>query len=354
MKKSLIYILGLVLILGLSAQGKIYSFDYQKMVVLPTDPELFIINKIGDVEIKGAPVSRMTIDAVKHVRAADQDEAEVVAEHIEIKVSQSGRKLTVRTNFRKLKGSSDSFWSRLFGSGEDSFGSVDFVITVPQNCRVNVDNLSGSITVSGVHAPVNVTGTDEEIRLDDIHADAVINSMSSDINLTGITGRVDITTGGSNIEFNSITGAIDIHSTSGLKKGSYISGPVTISQTSGAVEVTYLIGDLQLRSTSGNVSVEQEEGAVSIQTHTGDVDIKTELNSSRDYYVETSTGSINFSVPETSSGNIRIETTSGEINTKLPISINSVSQNKMSGSFGSGGPNITLITETGDIIVEEF
>jgi len=337
MKKSLIYILGLVLILGLSAQGKIYSFDYQKMVVLPTDPELFIINKIGDVEIKGAPVSRMTIDAVKHVRAADQDEAEVVAEHIEIKVSQSGRKLTVRTNFRKLKGSSDSFWSRLFGSGEDSFGSVDFVITVPQNCRVNVDNLSGSITVSGVHAPVNVTGTDEEIRLDDIHADAVINSMSSDINLTGITGRVDITTGGSNIEFNSITGAIDIHSTSGLKKGS-----------------TYLIGDLQLRSTSGNVSVEQEEGAVSIQTHTGDVDIKTELNSSRDYYVETSTGSINFSVPETSSGNIRIETTSGEINTKLPISINSVSQNKMSGSFGSGGPNITLITETGDIIVEEF
>jgi len=354
MKNCLIYILGIMLLTVVSAGGKTFSFEYQKIVELSENPELTIINPAGDIKMIGAPVNKMTVNAVKKVRAADRDEAEVVAEHIEIKVSQSGHKYSIKTNFLKYKSGSESFWNKLFGSGEDSFGSVDFVITVPQKCRLDIDNSSGSITVSNMAADVSATGTSDEIQLEDIYGDLVLNSMTGNIFLKNITGRVDITTGGSDIEFYSITGAVDIHSTSGIKKGANISGPVSISQTSGAVDVQYLTGNMRLRSTSGKVTVEQEEGALNIQTHTGDVEIKTELCSDRDFYIETSTGSIIFSVPETSSGNVRIETTSGEIITKLPISINSISQNKMTGSFGGGGPSLTLITETGDITVQEY
>ncbi|PKK84240.1 MAG: hypothetical protein CVT49_04540 [candidate division Zixibacteria bacterium HGW-Zixibacteria-1] len=354
MKRILPYLLGLVLFFGIDAAGKTFSFEYQKIVEVPEKPELIINNSAGDIKITGAPVETITINAIKHVRAAEQDEAEEVAEHIEIKVTQDRGKISIKTNFLKLKSRSESFWSKLFGSGEDSFGSVDFDITVPQRCKLSVDNSSGTIAISGVSGDVTATGVSDKMTLQDIYGDLVLNMMTGDVTLTSITGRADITTGGSNIDFTSITGAVDIHSTSGIKKGLYISGPVTISQTSGAVDIAYLNGDLQLRSTSGKVTVGQEEGTISIQTHTGDVEIKTELFSDKDFYVSTTTGSIIFSLPETTSGKVRIETSSGQIITKLPVSIESVTQNKLTGSFGSGGPQITLITESGDITVTEY
>jgi len=354
MRKYLLFIFAVILLTGTNAGGKTFSFEYQKIVEMPENPELTVINTVGKIEIKGAPVEKMTVSAVKHVRATDQEEAEEVAEHIEIKVGQSGQKFSIKTNFMRYKNGSESFWNKLFGSGEDSFGAVDFVITVPHKCRLDIDNGGGTITISGIYDEVIAAGTSDNLSLTDIRGDLMLNSMTGDIFLNNIVGRSDITTGASNIEFHSITGAVDIHSTSGIKKGSHIMGPISISQTSGAVDVQYLTGDLKLRSTSGNISVQQEEGAVNIETHTGDVDIKTELFTDRDFYIETSTGSIDFKVPETSSGFIRIETTSGEINTKLAISIDSISQNRMTGSFGNGGPQITLRTENGDITVREF
>ena len=354
MKRFLPYLFAIITLFYLDAAGKTFSFEYQKMVDAPAKPELIVYNQAGSIRIVGAPVETMTISAVKNIRAADQDEAEEVAEHIEIKVTQSGNKISIKTNYLKLKSRSESFWSRLFGSGEDSFGSVDFEITVPQRCGLNVDNPSGVITISGVYGNIAATGVSDKMTLEDINGDLILNSMTGDISLTNITGRADMTTGGSNIEFSAITGAVEIHSTSGIKKGVNISGPVTISQTSGAVDIKYLTGNLMLRSTSGNVNVEQEEGTISIETHTGNVEIKTELFSDRDFYVSTSTGSIIFSVPETSSGKVRIETGSGQIITKLPVSIESVTRNKLTGSFGNGGPQITLMTESGDITVMEF
>ncbi|UCD95106.1 MAG: DUF4097 family beta strand repeat protein [Candidatus Zixiibacteriota bacterium] len=349
-----LYPLIILMVLAPQASGGSYSFEYQKNIDVPEKSELIIINTSGRIEIKGTPDQVISISALKNVRAADPEEAEEVAEHIEIKVSQSGRRVTVKTRYLKMSGRSRSFWQKLFGSGPDVFGSVDFTITVPQQCAIDVDNTAGDILISGVAGRVQASGTSGSVVMEEIEGDVFLSSISGDIHILNTNGQIDIGAAGSNIELNSVVGSVDIRSTSGDKKGEYISGPVTISQSSGLVDLRYLTGDLRVKSTSGMVYVEQEEGAVDIATHSGKVSVKTELFSDREYFVETTTGSITFLVPETSSGYVRMETVTGEINTELPLSVSSFSRNKLVGSFGGGDSKITLLTSSGDITLGEY
>ena len=84
---------------------------------------------------------------------------------------------------------------------------------------------------------------------------------------------------------------------------------------------------------------------------TGDVYIRTELDSPRDYFVHSSSGNIRFSIPEMSSGQLHIESDAGDIQTDVPISIESVSNYKVVGEFGRGGPSINISSSTGDVYV---
>jgi putative adhesin len=336
------------------AYGDSYEFQYYKTVTIEDDPELTIYNSIGHVTVLGSPTDGVTIEAVKIIRAGDSDEAERLAEFVEIKPKKNGRRLTVETMIHDVEDQSRSFWQKLFGSGRDMFGSVDFVITVPLGCKVFVENRSGNIEVSGVTEAVTIVGGSGNITLASINAAVSIESISGKIEMSEIKGDVSIASGGADIEMTSVTGIIDIRSASGTTVGTYIDGPVKISKTSGHVKIKELNGDIRIKSTSGNIDIVQLDGAIDIQTNAGNVKVSTELFSERGYFVETAVGEIVFRVPETSSGTVNLETLSGSINTELPLTIRTFSKSKLMGDFGGRGPKISLISESGDITLEQY
>ena len=90
--KALCPLIFLMLLVPPAMAGS-YSFEYQKNIDVPEKPELIIINTSGRIEIKGSPDQAISISAIKNVRAADPEEAEEVAEHVEIKVNQSDRRV---------------------------------------------------------------------------------------------------------------------------------------------------------------------------------------------------------------------------------------------------------------------
>jgi len=338
----------------ISVSADSYRFDYQKNIDISDKAELVVINPVGKIEIRGDQSPMISISAVKNVRAADQAEAEKMAELIEIKVNKSGGKVTIKTDYLKRTDRSKSFWEKLFGGGSDSFGSVDFLITVPHQCRIDAKNTSGDISVTDVVGNIIILGTSGNQRLENIEGDVNLSAISGGISLYGIKGQIEVETASSDMEMGSIIGRIDIHSTSGSKKGDDISGMVTIAQTSGTVTLNRLNGDLRIKSTSGDIAIGQEEGSINILSHSGRVEIGTELVSDRDYYVETTTGDILFKVPEVSSGSVRLETISGEISAEIPMSVKASSDKKLTGSFGKGGPLIALITSSGDVRLEQY
>jgi len=347
-------ILAVSLITSSGSFAKSYHFDYQKNIDVSGEIELLISNTSGLIEVTGEPVERVTINATKHVRATDLDEAEEVADHIEIKVEKRGDRIIIETHYLKMVGRADSFWEKLLGAGPDSYGSVDYHVIVPSNFEVDIENVSGDVYLSKLYGDMMVSGSSGDFNLNDIEGRVDIETASGDIELTDIKGDVDISATSADISINSIVGAVDIRSTSGNITGGYVMGPFSISQTSGDSKLTDISGDVRIKSTSGDIEIGQESGCVEISTSSGDVKVKTELDSSRDFFVETSSGRVEFMVPETSSGFVRLETSSGSINTDLPVSINQFSRSKITGSFGEGGPRIYLLTTSGDIRIGNF
>lgn len=303
----------------IASEAEEFEFDFQK--VLPAGPEtrLELSFAGGDLTLTSGEQDRIVIEATKRVKGVTRQEAEEIADHIEIKVRQDGNELTVATNYLFMRERSESFWQKALGlGGTDSFGRVDWNVQVPDGCGIAIHNSNGKITVGHVRS-------DLEIR-----------SSAAEIQLTGIEGRVNV------------------ESTSGSTVGELLFGPVTVRQAQGMIDLQFVEGDIRIKSSSADINVLQDMGSLDLTTSTGNVTLQTNLDSSKDYFVETESGNISLSIPETSSGNIRIESQTGDIKTEVPIAIKSMSRKQVEGVFGFGGVTVNLVSISGDVTVAQF
>ncbi len=292
---------GFVILAGaLPASAEEFTFDYQKIIKTDQPIDLKLVMASGKLTVSGGESDRLIIEAVKRIRATGLDEAEEVANHIEIKVQQTGDLVEITTNYLKLSNRSRSFWSKVLGAGADSYGDVDFHITVP------------------------------------------------DINLFKVKSTA------AEIELSNIEARIDVENASGSTRGEFLFGPVTVRQPSGDIELKWVEGDIRISSNSSRITVKQVVGSIDVMSQTGDVRIQTELDSPKDFFVETTTGRITFEVPESSSGILSIDTRSGNVSSQVPVTILSRTRTRLVGEFGSGGPKITLSSSTGDVEVRGF
>ena len=299
--------------------AKDFRFDFQR--VLDTGPEAVLeLNYVsGNLTVVSSEDQRIVIEAVKRVDAVSMDEAQLIADHIEISVKQDNNRVSVATNYLRMRNRSASFWQKILGAGgTDSFGEVDWTIRVPRGCRLSVVNTSGNIDISHIF------------------------------------GDLDIRTSAAEIDLNSIEGVMNIENASGVTRGELLFGPVTLRQAQGKIDLRFVEGDIKIKSSAADISVRQERGALDLTTATGNVSIETYLDSSRDYFVETESGNISLSIPETSSGNLRIESQTGDIRTDIPIAINSMSHKQVDGTFGLGGVSVHLMSISGDVTVAQF
>ncbi len=309
-----------LLFLGLNPlQAKDFKFDFQRILDTGPEAELDLSYVSGDLRIISSDDERIVIEAVKRVNAASMDEAELVADHIEIKIKHEDNKVSVATNYLRMRNRSASFWKKVLGvGGTDSYGEVDWTVHVPQGCLITVINTSGKMDISH------------------------------------ILGNLDIRTSSAEIDLNSIEGQINIENASGTTRGELLFGPVVLRQAQGKVDLRFVEGDIRIKSSAADISVRQDRGSFDLTTATGNVSIETYLDSSRDYYVETESGNISLSIPETSSGNLRIESQTGDIKSDIPIAINSMSHKQIDGTFGLGGVSVHLTSISGDVTVAQF
>ncbi len=303
----------------LETQAKDFYYDYQRMVPTGYEAELEIEYISGDLTVTTYDGDQVIIDARKRVNAVNMDEAALVADHIEIKVEHQKKKVRVTTNYLRMRNRSQSFWSKVLGTGgENSYGDVTWNIQVPVGCQVKIVNTSGTVSIS------NVIG------------DVDIRTSAGEINLTSIEGR------------------INVDNSSGTTFGELLFGPVTVAQAQGTIDLQFVEGDIKIKSSTANINVRQDRGSIDLVTSAGKVDIQTTLASDHEYFIETESGDISLSIPETSSGDIRIESQAGEIKTEIPIAIKSMTRKQVEGSFGFGGVKINLTSISGDVTVAQF
>ncbi len=349
MMKKILYPFILLNLLSPVSHAKKYKFQYQKTIEVGRLAELDVFNQSGDVSITGIDSDNINISAVKFIAAENQEEAEKLGEYLEIKASRDANRITIRTEHHRTSDKQTSLIKKLLSREDKLYGSINYDIKVPYECRIDLENFEGNVKIDGINADMDITVTSGDLDLQNISGDIEIESTSGKIGISKAKGDILISSAASEVTLKETSGTVDITSSSGDKIGEELSGPVTIMQSSGRIDLNKLSGNVRIKSSSGNINIEQIQGAINVLANSGDINISTELNSSDDYFIETEDGNILFEVPADASGRVKLESNTGEIITDMPLSIDTFSRSKISGSFGQNGPQITLITSSGDI-----
>lgn len=302
-----------------SVEAKEYTFDYHRVVKPDGEISLDLTYLEGDLTVVGNDFGELVVEATKKVHAVSMDEAEVIQGYIEIRFREDGDKVVVTANYLKMRDRGKSFWKKLLGDGgSDSFGEIDWKISVPDDCNVIVTNTRGDMNIGH------------------IRGDVAIRSSAADLVLSSIEGDVHIENG------------------SGSTVGDLLFGNVEVRQPQGTIDLQWIEGDVRIKSSSAGIKVGQERGSIDLTTSTGSVKIRTSLDSSREFFVETESGDINLTIPESASGRLDIWSESGEIKTEMPVTIESMTRKQVVGEFGFGGVRVSLNSISGDVTVAMF
>ena len=338
MRRLLQYYLGsilLVLCLVGTAQADRFTYDYQRIIDLDYRPALEMRLGPGTVTIQGSAENRIVINAVKTVRATDAREAEEVAAHIEIRVRQEDKAVRLETNYLRMVEYSPSFWEKVLGTGEDSYGQVDFVLQVPTGSDIHLEGVPSSIIISDLNGNLTVSSS----------------APTAVVKISNLIGGVTVKTRQADLDLSNVEGTVDIDNVVGNTTVEYLNGPITVSQPEGRINLKWVEGDIRLKSRSSVVNVVQVRGAIDLVTRTSEVNVQTELDSRNDYFLETESGQITFSIPESASADLQLETESGRITTDVPVAIESMSRNRLVGKCGRGGVTVNLTSRSGDLVV---
>ncbi len=135
------------------------------------------------------------------------------------------------------------------------------MLTVPAQTRVEVSNLSGSISIDGLgNSPCTLETLSGDVELKNIMGALKVNTTSGDINGVMLGGDVYAHSVSGNITMKDIQGGCHLSSVSGNVRVSSALNGVGLSTTSGNISLADVMGIAEVRSVSGEIAVTRLKG----------------------------------------------------------------------------------------------
>ncbi len=237
---------------------------------------LVIKNGAGRVAIRQGEEGMIGVAATKRASGIG-----ITPENMQVRYEQYGDALNITTNVA---------WN-LFQFG---MRSVDFEITVPANCDVQLENGSGRVAVQGTNGDVRVRTGSGSIEARDIEGQIAMKTGSGHIEGSNLTGRIELRTGSSHIEVQNLQGQIDLHTGSSRIEGINLRGQVKARTGSGRIEMrqSALTGYSLLKTGSSSIEF---DGTLDPQSstgmHAGSGAIRVSLPASSAFRLDAKTGS---------------------------------------------------------------
>lgn len=357
-----------------------YERTVQRQAPLAPGSTVVAQTSSGSITITGADVTDCNVVAQIRVQAPTEEEAQEIAEQVEIKLEPVGQTLTVRAEKPPKKRKRSI--------------SISYDINVPKQTNIDCTSSYGAIKLSDIDGNVKGKTSSGSISAEDIQGSAQLDtsygpvtcrnitgdniqlkSSSSAIRAETIVGSVNLKTSYGSITCDDISGGdIKLRTSSGKIKLSKASGKDYDLHTSyGSINVDELTGDsIKLHSSSGGIYVTEASAEtadistsygrincrgltttdLTAKSGSGNIDIAcsdstpAEITAS----VVTSYGSIDFETPPDFTGQVDLATSYGSIRTDLPITITGeISKKKLTGAIGQGNGKLYLKTSSGSV-----
>jgi DUF4097 and DUF4098 domain-containing protein YvlB len=341
---------------------------------------LDVVTQSGSIAITGADTNECRVTAKIVAYAPTEEEAQELAEQVEITLDASGDTLKVRADQPHLKNNRSI--------------AVSYEITAPRRlnvlCHSDYGSLSatslqgalkgktssGSIKAEQIEGPLDLDTSYGSIDCKSIAGPTtLLRSSSGSITATDLKGEAKFVTSYGNITCETFSGtSLDLKTDSGKIAISNASFRNCLANTAyGSVVCDHLKGDsIKLRSSSGSLDLAVIDAPTldvstsygNIKAHeittakllansgSGSINIVCTPATGADLTAEvkSSYGGIDFTAPAGFSGQVDLRTDYGSIHTALPITVSGdITKTKVTGKIGEGNGLLRLQTGSGSI-----
>ena len=165
--------------------GDSYSDSVDQRFTFKGTPRLRVRNVSGETSITAAGAAgEIRVVARKRVSAGSEDRAKRLLQNLEVRMEQSGDTLHIEPHlYEQERGWLDLFRGKRF--------RVDFEITVPAECAIDAQTVSGEISVEGVRGPLEVQSVSGDVRLEDVQGPMRLKSVSGDVDCRRYVGHLE-------------------------------------------------------------------------------------------------------------------------------------------------------------------
>ncbi len=277
------------------------------------------------------------------------------------KIDESAEKLEIKEDF---KGNCN--------------GESDWIISVPENTKVEFNSASGDFIIGGISKNVSGNTASGNLKLDEITGEIDLNSASGDVILSKIKGTIKLNTVSGNVLLESLAAKSKITTASGDVIVKNSSEEITISVASGNVKIESSKSKINVNSASGDIILSAISGSLDLNTASGNIqasDIEimdmSSLNAaSGDIMVKLTQSPESDMTLSTASGNIGLDYNGNEVkgyfeftarvdkgkivspikfDKQEVVEIDGKKHDKKSFTKGSSSPKITLKTSSGTV-----
>jgi hypothetical protein len=271
--------------------GDSYSETIEERFTFKQTPKLRVRNVSGETSITAAGAAgEIKVVARKRVSASSEDRAKRLLKNLEVRMEKRGDELFVEPHlYEQERGWLDLFRGKRF--------RVDFDITVPSECAVDAQTVSGELSVEGIRGPLEIQTVSGDVRLEDVQGPMRLKSVSGDVDCRRYVGHLE---------------------------GNTVSGDVTIAAT-------------RLRSSQ-------------LHTVSGDVQVEGRLDPRKEHRFKTISGDVELDLAEPDS-TIEYRTASGDVECELPARIVRHGRKEYSVVIGGGHGHVGVKTVSGDLTV---
>ena len=137
---------------------------------------------------------------------------------------------------------------------------VDFEITVPRECAVDAQTVSGDLDVQGTRGPARVESVSGDVNIADLQGPMRIKSVSGDVQCSDYVGM---------LEGSSVSGDVDVHGRVRGVELHTVSGDISIDMEPGASP-----RENRLKTISGDVEVGLIGSSCTCDFHTASGDLE--------------------------------------------------------------------------------
>jgi DUF4097 and DUF4098 domain-containing protein YvlB len=271
--------------------GESYSETIEERFTFTATPKLRVRNVSGETSVTASGAQgEIRVVARKRVSASSEDRAKRLLQNLEVRMEKRGDELLIEPHlYEQERGWLDLFRGKRF--------RVDFEITVPSECAIEAQTVSGEMSIEGVRGPLEIQTVSGDVRLEDVQGPARLKSVSGDIDCRRYVGHLE---------------------------GNAVSGDVTIVAA-------------RLRSTQ-------------LHTVSGDIQIEGQLDPRKEHRFKTISGDVEMALAEPDA-TIEYRTASGDIECELPARIVRRGRKEYSVVLGAGKGSVGVKTVSGDLTV---